>query len=156
MKWTIQELIKKSKSDTDLLFELNLNHYITEEIEDLVDISTTYVDGYYEYLHNEELFVFDLNIKTQLTMLCALTLEEVLVDLEFNSQLNFSTDPVDDDTHLIDGITIEIDQYIFSEILVEKPMKVYAPGAKEQYHEDIYELDEEELVSSSPFAKIKK
>lgn len=156
MKWTIQELIKKSKSSTSLNFRLKLNDYITEEIEDLVDISETLVVGNFEYIADEELFIFYLNFKTKLTMLCALTLEEVEVELDFNSELNFSTDPLDDDTHKIEGITIELDQYIFSEILIEKPMKVYAPGALENYHEDIYEINEEEKVSSNPFAKLKQ
>ncbi len=156
MKWTIQELIKNSKSNTGLNFKLKLDNYITEEIEDLVKISDTLIVGNFEYIEDEELFIFYLNIKTKLTMLCALTLKEVEVDLDFNSELNFSTDPMDDDTHKIEGITIELDQYIFSEILIEKPMKVYAPGALKNYKEDIYEMDEEEKVSSNPFAKLKK
>lgn len=156
MKWTIHELIKGSKTDSDFEFSLDLNGYITEVIEDLDRISITEVEGFYEHIKEEELFVFDLNIKTQLTMLCSLTLEEVLVDLDFNTQINFSTNPVDDDTHLIKGITIDIDQYVFSEILIEKPMKIYAPNALKNYHEDIHEMDEQELTSSSPFAKIKQ
>jgi uncharacterized metal-binding protein YceD (DUF177 family) len=156
LKWTIHELIKGSKTDSDFEFSLDLNGYITEVIEDLDRISITEVEGFYEHIKEEELFVFDLNIKTQLTMLCSLTLEEVLVDLDFNTQINFSTNPVDDDTHLIKGITIDIDQYVFSEILIEKPMKIYAPNALKNYHEDIHEMDEQELTSSSPFAKIKQ
>ena len=156
MKWTIHELIKRSKTNTDLEFSLDLNGFITEKNEDLDSISITEVKGYFDAIKEKDLFVFDLNIKTQLTMLCSLTLKEVLVDIEFNTQLNFSTNPVDDDTHLIDGITIDIDQYIFSEILVEKPMKVYDPEALANYKEDIHEMDEEELMSSSPFAKIKQ
>lgn len=156
LKWTIHELIKKSKIDTDINFTLDLFGYITEEIDDLSNISETEINGFFDYYEDEELFVFDLNINTTLTMLCSLTLKEVEVNLDFETQLNFSTQLIDDDTHLIEGITIDIDQYIFSEILIEKPMKVYAADAEKNYHEDIYELDEEELVTSSPFAKIKK
>lgn len=156
MKWTIQELIKNSKTNTDLSFDLELRKYITEKHEDFVDISTTHVEGFYGYYENEGLFIFNLNIKTVLTMLCSLTLEEIPVDLEFNSQLNFSKKPLDDNTHLIEGITIDIDQCIFSEILIEKPMNVYASKARENYHEDIHEMDEEELISNSPFAKLNK
>lgn len=156
LKWTIQELIKNSKTNTDLNFDLDLKKYITKKHEDLVDISITQVEGFYDYYESEALFVFDLNIKTELTMLCSLTLEEILVKLEFNSQLNFSKKPLDDNTHLIEGITIDIDQCIFSEIMIEKPMNVYAPKARQNYHEDVHEMDEEELVSVSPFAKLNK
>ena len=156
MKWTIHELIKRSKTNTDLEFTLDLNGYITEEIEDLEKISITEVEGFYDVIKEENLFIFDLNIKTQLTMLCSLSLKEVTVDLDFNAVINFSTTPVDDDTHKIEGITVDIDQYIFSEILIEKPMKAYDPEALANYKEDIHEMDEEELTSSSPFAKIKQ
>ena len=156
LKWTIHELIKNAKTNKELDFSLELGQYITQEQEDLVDISVATVTGFYEYFKDENLFVFDFIITTSLTMLCALTLEEVMVDIDFETQLNFSTKYIDDDTHVIEGITIEIDQYIFSEILIEKPMKVYTPNALEEYKEDVFKASEEELVSSSPFAKIKQ
>ena len=156
MKWTIHELIKKAKNQNALEFSLDLNKYITEKQEDLVKINETKIKGYYDYFEDDELIVFVLNIKTELIMLCSLTLQEVKVDLNFDTEINFSTEYIDDDTHVIDGITIDLDQYIFSEILVEKPMKVYAEGALKEYKEDIFEASEEELISNSPFAKLKK
>jgi len=155
LKWTIHELVKKAKTENSLDFTLDLNRFITEDQEDLVSISKTQITGQYWYDEPNEIFDFQLNIKTTLTMLCALTLREVKVNLDFTSQLSFSSDFVDDDTHVIDGITIDIDQYIYSEILIEKPMKVYSPHAREEYKEDIEILDEEEKIAASPFAKIK-
>lgn len=156
MKWTIHELIKKAKTDTEFALNLDLTRFITEKDEDLVEISATRVNGEYEYFEDEDLFVFNLHIQTTLTMLCSLTLKEVKVPLSFDSQLGFSMAYIDDDTHIIEGISIDLAPYVFSEILVEKPMKVYAPGALENYHEEIHEMDEEELISTSPFAKLKK
>ncbi len=156
MKWTIHELVKKAKSENLLEFTLDLNRFISDDQEDLVGIFPTKVSGHYEYDEPNETFYFELNIKTTLTMLCALTLKEVEVKLDFVSQISFSSSFVDDDTHIIDGITIDIDQYIYSEILIEKPMKVYSRHAKEEYKEDIVSMDEEEITSQSPFAKIKK
>ncbi len=156
MKWTIHELIKRVKQENNLDFSLDLNQYITEKQEDLVDMSIADISGYYDYFEDENLFVFDLNIKVDLTMLCSLTLNEVNVSLDFNTEINFSTGYIDDDTHIIEGITIDIDQFIFSEILIEKPMKVYAKNALNEYHEENYELSEEELETTSPFAKLKQ
>lgn len=156
LKWTIHELIKKSKSENTLDFTLDLRRFITEDLKDLVDISETSVIGDYVYDDVEDIFDFQLHIKTRLTMLCALTLKEVPVDLDFDTHLSFSMEYIDDDTHVLEGITLELDQYIFSEILVEKPMKVYSKGALEEYHEDIHQMNEEELVASSPFAKLNK
>ena len=156
MKWTIHELIKKVKNQNDLFFLLDLNRFITKKEEDLVKIGETEVSGYYNYYKDDSLIVFDLNIKTIITMLCSLTLNEVNVNLDFNAVFNFSTEYIDDATLLIEGITIDIDQYIFSEILIEKPMKVYAPEALDTYKEDIFVATEEELITNSPFAKLKK
>ena len=156
LKWTIHELIKKAKNDNTLDFSLDLNKYITEKEEDLVSIKKAKIIGYYDYFEDDELIVFYLNIKSELTMLCSLTLQEVSVALDFNTEINFSTNYIDDDTHVLEGITIDIDQYVFSEILVEKPMKVYAKGALEAYKEDIFKASEEELINNSPFAKFKE
>ena len=156
MKWTIHELMKKAKSDNSVEFSLDLNEFISEELEDLETISDTHVTGFYLYDEDEEIFDFELHVETTLTMLCALTLKEVTVPLDFQTHLGFSLEYIDDDIHVIEGITIDIDQYIFSEILVEKPMKVYSPGALEEYHEDNFEPDEEELLKISPFAKNNK
>ncbi len=156
MKWTIHELMKRAKSDNSLDFTLDLKEFITEELEDLVDISETKITGDYMYDDVEEIFDFYLHINTQLIMLCALTLREVPVDLNFNTHLSFSKEYVDDDTHVIEGITIDINEYIFSEILVEKPMKIYSKDALKEYHEDIHKLDEEELMANSPFANLIK
>lgn len=156
MKWTTHELVKLAKSDNLLDFTLDLNRFVTEEQEDLVGLSKTRVTGDFVYDDVNEIFDFNLRIQTTLTMLCALTLKEVKVPLDFTSSLSFSTAYVDDDTHVIDGITIDIDQYIYAEILIEKPMKVYSPHAREEYQEVIETLDEDEKLKDSPFAKLKK
>lgn len=156
LKWTIHELKKKVYSDNDIDQDLNLESFISEDFNDLIDISNTHVSGYFEYIKEDDIFGFYLNIKTTLTMLCSITLKEVDVELDFNSDLYFSQTSDEDDVHRIDGITIDLVPYIFSEIITEKPMKVIAPGAYDEYEEEIEELDEEEIVSNSPFAKLKK
>lgn len=155
MKWTIHELIKKARIENQFNITLDLSKYITEDFDDFVAISDTYVMGEFEVLRDHTLFVFNMHVQTELTMLCSLTLQEVPVKLEFDTEIRFSTEYIDDDTHELDGITIELDPYVFSEIIIEKPMKVISPDAYEEYHEDKFEMPEEDLVENSPFAKIK-
>jgi uncharacterized metal-binding protein YceD (DUF177 family) len=155
LKWTIQELIKKAKNDNLIEERIDLRNLLRPEFEDLVDILETDVDGEYYYYQDENLFVFDLHIKTTLIMLCSITLEEVSVDLDFDSQLNFSVNYIDDDTHVIEGITIDLKPYVFSEILIEKPMKVIAKGASRKYNDESIELTNEEKEENNPFAKLK-
>ncbi len=156
MKWTIHELIKMARSENTFDFTLDLNRFITEEFEDFVRLSPTEVKGNYEVLDEKRLFVFNLNIKTEITMLCSLTLKEVPVNLDFATELRFSTEYIDDDTHVLDGITIDLEPYVFSEILIEKPMKVISEDAYEEYKEDNFKLPEEEILENNPFAKLKK
>jgi uncharacterized protein len=156
LKWTIHELKKKVYSENDIDQVIDLKAFITEDFNDLVDISPTTVSGYFDYIKEEDVFAFYLRIKTTLTMLCSLTLKEVKVPLDFNVDLYFSETADEDDIHKIDSITIDLEPYIFSEIITEKPMKVISEDAYDQYHEEIETLDEEEIVSNSPFAKLKK
>jgi len=156
LKWTIHELIKKAKNENLIDETVDFRAYLKSEFEDLVDILDTRVVGEYHYYQNEDLFVFDLQISTKLIMLCSITLVEIPVDLNFHSQLNFSVNDINDDTHVIEGITIDLKPYIFSEILVEKPMKVIAEGAYEKYQEGLAQLSEQEIADNNPFAKLKK
>lgn len=156
LKWTIHELIKKANNENFIQAKLDLRPYLSKEFEDLIDILETEVSGDYDYFQAEEMFSFNLDIKTTLIMLCSITLKEIKVPLNFHSQINFSLSFIDDDTHVIEGITIDLKPYVFSEILVEKPMRVISDDAYEVYQDEVIELTDEEKESSNPFAKLKK
>ncbi len=156
LKWTIHELIKRAKNNNFIEEQIDLRPFLSSGFEDLADIVDTEVNGHYHYYEDEELFVFKLNVKTKLIMLCSITLKEVPIDLDFQTQLNFSTNYVDDDTHIIDGITIDLRPYVFSEILIEKPMRVIAPGAEKLLDEENTEMTEDEKLENNPFAKLKQ
>jgi len=156
LKWTIHELIKKANNENFIQAKLDLRPYLSKEFEDLIDILETDVSGDYESFQAEEMFSFNLDIKTTLIMLCSITLKEIEVPLNFHSQINFSLSFIDDDTHVIEGITIDLKPYIFSEILVEKPMRVISEDAYNDYHDEITKLTEEEKEVNNPFAKLKK
>jgi uncharacterized metal-binding protein YceD (DUF177 family) len=156
LKWTIHELIKKAKNDNIIEGKLDLRPYMKPDLIDFVDILDTFIMGDFHYNENEELFVFNIQIKTTIIMLCAISLEEIPVEVSFSSELNFSKKYFDDNTHLIDGITIDLKPYIFSEILIEKPMRIISSKAYEEYHESLEKLSDVELMENSPFAKLKK
>ncbi|HKL47380.1 MAG TPA: YceD family protein [Candidatus Izemoplasmatales bacterium] len=156
MKWTIHELKKKVYSENDIDQVVDLKNFITEDFNDLVDISPSKISGYFDYIKEDDVFAFYLSIQTTLTMLCSITLKEVKIDLDFNVELYFSETADADDIHVLDGITVDLNPYIFSEIITEKPMRVISEHAYDQYHEEKKSLNEEEIVSNSPFAKLKK
>jgi len=156
LKWTIHELKKKVYSENDIDQVVDLKNFITEDFNDLVDISPSKISGYFDYIKEDDVFAFYLSIQTTLTMLCSITLKEVKIDLDFNVELYFSETADADDIHVLDGITVDLNPYIFSEIITEKPMRVISEHAYDQYHEEKKSLNEEEIVSNSPFAKLKK
>lgn len=155
MRWTIHELKKKVYNDRDIQEVIDLNSFISEDFNDLKAISPTTVSGYFDYIKEDDTYAFYLRITTTLTMICSLTLKDVKVDLDFNVELFFSETRDDDDIHLIQGITIDLAPYIFSEIVIEKPMRVVSDDAQE-IDAEVVTLDDDETINNSPFAKLKK
>jgi len=155
MKWTIQELRKLSKTLNNFHNYCDCKKYLSEDDPDIHDISDVEVAGNFQVLGSEGLYIFNVEISCVLTMPCAITLEEVKVPLHFETSLEFSQTFIDDNTHVFEGITINLDPYIWAEILVEKPMRVVSQNAYESYSEDIVELEEDE-TSTNPFAGLKE
>jgi len=156
MKWTIYELKKLSRTNNKFDYVADLKQYLTDSIDDLVDIGPVYVKGSFRLQNNNAEFWFDVEVNTELTMLCAITLEEVVVPLSFQTELVFAQTMIDDSVYVIEGITIDLDPYIWGNIIVEKPMKVVSEKAYDGFKEESLPLPEEDEVSSSPFATLQK
>jgi len=156
MKWATHELRRLIRIDNQFEYVADMSAYLNEKLIDLVDISPVEVTGSFEYLEKENQFVFDITVDCTLTMLCAITLEEVAVPLHFETDLIFGHDSEDDNLYLIEGNTIDLDPVVFANIVIEMPMKVVSEHAYDHYEETIVTLDEEELPDSNPFTKLKK
>ena len=136
MKWTLSELRKKQYQNNE--FETTLDYSsVIEEGSDLLAISDVEVEGAFSIEENQY-FHFDLHIKTTLTMACAITLEPVKVPLDFEVTETFSEDS-DDEYRQIEGITIDLLPIIWSNIYLEKPLRVVSPNA--EYENPIEEED---------------
>lgn len=149
MKWTIQELVKRV--NTDNTFEGNIDFSDYLENSDIVKISNTEVKGDFEiYDHTD--FVFYMEVKTKITMLCAITLEEIDIELDFDIEETLSTEKNDDFIH-IDGITIDLLPIIWSNIILEKPMRVVSENATVDFEENNVEFEAES--TNNAFAELK-
>ncbi len=155
MKWTIQELKKLFRTNNQFQSTIDCKKFLSEEDPDILDISDVQVKGDFQVLSGEDLYLFNCDISCELIMPCAITLEDVTVPIHFQTTLEFSRKFVDDNTYIFEGITIDLDPVIYSEILVEKPLKVLSESAYDEYVEERVELDQEDL-SDNPFAKYKK
>ena len=150
MKWTTYELIKLVNVNNEINETIDLSSYIKET--DIEKISPVKVTGDFEVYDSEE-FVFYLNIKCTLTMLCAITMKEVEYPMDIEVEETFSVNK-SEDYIIIDGITIDLLPIIWSNIILEKPMRVLSENA---YDEVTYETTEIEVVEKeNAFANLKK
>jgi uncharacterized protein len=156
MKWSIYELNKYRLSNYKFDYIADFRAYITDELIDVIDISPVEISGSFTVLEAFEQYMFDVNVKCTITLACAISLKPVEVPMDFQTTLLFSKTLEDDNVFLIDGTTIDLDPYIWAEILIEKPMRVVAEDAYEAYSEEIVTLDENELNAANPFGKLKQ
>jgi uncharacterized protein len=150
MKWTIHELVKLEHVNNEIDELIDLSSYI--EGTDIVAISPVHVVGDFEVYDREE-FVFYLDIDCTLTLECAITLKEVLYPMNLSVEESFTTFQNDDST-IIEGITIDLLPIIWSNILLEKPMRVLSEDAYENFDLGNTEFEDEEDTQNA-FAKLK-
>jgi uncharacterized protein len=126
MKWTLPELRKKQYSENTFKEVLDLSAFIDEN-DDILAISPVTVDGEFE-VEDNTYYHFDMTIKATLTVACAITLEPVEVPLDFDITETFTEDERDE-YRQIEGITIDLLPIIWSNIYLEKPLRVVSKDA---------------------------
>ena len=149
MKWTTHELIKLEKIDNQINDTVDLTEFISDT--DIIKVSPVEVTGDFEIYDAEE-FVFYLDIKCTLTLPCAITLKEVRYEMEFSVEESFTTYK-NDETILIDGITIDLLPIIWSNIILEKPMRVLSENAYDNADFENVDFDVDEPKNA--FANLK-
>lgn len=153
MKWTLHELKRRAHADPTFDYVADFTSFLSGSGGDITAIAPVHVHGSYRMEQQDSEVWFDATVETTITMPCAITLEDVDVPLLFQTDLHFAKTQVDDSVYPIDGITIDFDSVIWSEILIEKPMKVVKPGAVLPQTEAIPDADEPE--TKHPFANLK-
>ena len=88
MKWTLGQLAKMNKPIV-VDYELDLSNEI-DKMPDVKAISMVKITGNGYELGFDE-YVFSLNIKCELTMTCAISLEYVIYPLDFNTDEIFKS-----------------------------------------------------------------
>ena len=151
MKWTTHELVKLVNINNEIDQTLDLNEYNIDT--DIIKISPVEVTGDFEVYDAEE-FIFYLDIKCTLILPCAITLEEVEYNVDLSVEEVFTTYK-NEDSNTIDGITIDLLPIIWSNILLDKPMRVVSKNAYEKVDFENTEFEEDEQPENV-FASLKK
>ena len=140
MKWAIPQLRKLAKPfsfeyDFDLFNELQVKN-------DIKAVNKCHVNGVcYEVSYDE--YLFNLNIDIELVMVCSVSLLDVIVPLNFDAQIRYSYS-IDDssDDYLITKDTINLDEALLSEIVLNLPLKVVKEGYENEFMEEEEEVEE--------------
>ncbi len=147
MKWTTHELIKQETINNKIDEIIDLSEYIDQT--DVIRISPVKVTGDFETYDREE-FVFYLDIKCTLILPCALTLKEVEYEIDIETEEVF-TFTESEDSNIIEGITIDLLPIIWSNIILEKPMRVLSENAYDEidFQNQDFEVDEKKNAFAS-------
>ena len=95
---------------------------------DIKKISPVKVDGF--ILNNEETYELDINVSGVMILPCARTLKDV--EYPFDININEKLEENDDNSLEIIQNRLEIFPIVWQNILVDVPLRVLAPDAKEE------------------------
>ncbi len=144
MKWTIHELIKKQATNNKFEAVLDFSNEIANT--DILAITKVNVKGDYEVFDSSE-FVFNIDIRCTLTLECAISLKEVPFEIDIQVEEVFSLEE-DEETTTIEGITIDLLPIIWSNIILEMPMRVVSENAYDNFELDNTEFDDDEIENA--------
>lgn len=123
MKWSLQQLLKLSQQP----YEFEETYDFIENINSIDDIisSTLFnVKGTVHHLYDDR-YEFNLNIKGELTLQDARTLDPVAYPIDLNVIEVFDKVASDDeDVRIIEKNTIDLYDVVWENILLEKPIRV--------------------------------
>ena len=149
IKWTVGQLKKKIYQNPYFDETVDLSGFITEDL-DVISVTPTRVEGSIDIV--DEFFYFDINIKTTLTVACARSLKPVELEMDFDVLETF-TDNEDDEYRQIDGMTIDLLPVIWSNVYLEKPMRVIHPDHQD---DDRFEAEEDHNRTSGGHPALQK
>lgn len=136
MKWAVPQIRKLAKPFS-VDYDFDLKEHLSG-FDDIVAVNKCHISGKcFETSYDE--FLFDLDIELELVMICSVTLDEIIVPLDFDTQIRFSyNDDDSSDDYLITKDTVNLDEAVLSEIVLNLPLKVVKEG-----YENVFSGEEE-------------
>ena len=150
MKWQIAKLIKEQTKEIKVNEEVDFSDAAGRN-PDIRKISKVLITGKGSIDTTTRIMVFDLTIKGEMTLSCALTLDDVPYPFETTINPVFIWDQEryndDSDDYLVkDTDTIELASVIWQEIFIQIPLRVVKDGAYDELaRQGIEILTEEDL-----------
>ena len=131
MKFSVQQLQKINPSPLKVSEQIDYRDFLDGlTSSDILDIALVDVDISISKL-DMNTFQFDYVIHADLGLACALTLERVPYVMDLNISETYSTLPDSDDVYPIEGNTIDTKEVVWSQILMNIPIRVVRDDAYE-------------------------
>jgi len=149
MKWQISKLLKASTREIDVDEEVDFSD-AAKRNPDIRNLSLVHVAGTGTINPTTRTVTFQLNIKGEMTLSCALTLDDVIHPFEVDIQPVFiwDADKYDEDGEdwLVKGDHLELAPVVWQEVFLQIPLRVIKEGAYKEIEEKGIEfLTPEEL-----------
>lgn len=140
MKWSIQQL-RKLPTPYHFSDTIDFSEWI-KSVDDIISIDKVEVTGVISKI-DEETFRFVYQFVANMELQCALTLRPVPYVIDLTCDEVYSK--VDsDDYFLIEKNTFDLDEMVWTNILLEKPINVTLPNAHEILKSEGVVLDDTE------------
>jgi len=134
MKWQIAKLLKEATKEIQVNEEVDFAEAVKKN-PDLRKMSPVSVTGKGTIFPTVRNMTFDLTIKGNMTLPCALTLDDVVYPFEASLSPTFTWDAEkydpDSDDYLVKD-TIELAAAVWQEIFVQIPLRVVKEGAYDE------------------------
>jgi len=154
MKWAVAQLIKQGSEVFEIHETIDFSK-ILKPHDEIRNISPVKVDGTGQ-LQGKKV-MFNLHIEGEMTLGCALTLDDVLYPFEMDTVEIFALDSEDYDEEsddiLVTSAVVELAPVIWQNIFLQKPLRVVKEGAYEELKKQGIELETEEDLRQEEVAE---
>ena len=133
MKWSLQQLRKINNFPYAFEATINFNESIYQDIlksrDDIYKLNDVNVKGNLVRI-DEETYEVNYLVTTTVVMACSLTLEDVIYEVNESFQEIYST-KANDDWFLIEKNTIDLDEMVWSNLIMSLPIRIVRSDAYE-------------------------
>lgn len=156
MKWQIAKLLKDSTKEIEINEAVDFSDAVKRN-PDIRNMTEVFVTGKGVIFSTERKMEFELTIKGEMTLGCALTLDDVIYPFDAKINPTFIWDPnkydADSEDYLVKD-TIELASTIWQEIFIQIPLRVVKVGAYEELEKQGIEIISEEELEKEVNTKV--
>lgn len=154
MKYPLNHLLKYGEEPFDIDERVDFSD-VAKTHNEIRNISDVFIQGTGRI--RNQMIIFDLNIRCDVTLPCAITLDDVVYPLNIQTREYFTFDTLareedfEDDVTIIKNQIVELAPVVWQNIVVNIPLRVVSPNAYERVKArgDNFEIVSEHIPTSS-------